>query len=161
VTTASWRTTGEAEHAMFGLTGMVSHPDLVLATHFVGGAVIVTAQADGPVQVHGSTVDSDLDPDHLAGLHAGRHSGRLFHFPGAGDLVGRMTVAALLARSVVDDVVMVGQLATLDVDAMLDTQGFVRPHFVDGRVVLAVRPAADGVIVPFEQRHPTPCCAEH
>ncbi len=72
-----------------------------------------------------------------------------------------MTVAQLMARSAVDDVVIFGHREPLDPDAVVDTQDFVRPHFVDGRVVLDVRSAADGVAVPFEQRHPTPCCADH
>ncbi|NUR09424.1 MAG: hypothetical protein HOQ22_00255 [Nocardioidaceae bacterium] len=38
--------------------------------------------------------------------------------------------------------------------------GFVRPLVQSGRVVLHVRPAEQGW-VPFEQRDPTPCCADH
>ena len=156
MTASAWRTTGEAEHAVLGLTGTPSHPDVVMATHFVDGAVVVTAAADGPVEVWGSAADLTEPADR----HTARRSGRLFRFPGADDLVGRMTVAQLVARSAVDDVVMLGG-QPLDPDTVVDTQGFVRPHFEGGRVVLHVRPAADGVAVPFEQPHPTPCCADH
>ena len=164
MTTSPWRTTGEAEHATLGLIGPSLTPDLVMATHFVDGTVVVTTQADGPVEVWGSVPDEGLDPAALAELgdrHTARRSGRVFHFPGVDELVGRMTVGELVARSAVDDVVMLGHREPLDADAVVDTQGFVRPCFADGRVVLDVRPAADGLAVPFEQPHPTPCCADH
>ena len=31
----------------------------------------------------------------------------------------------------------------------------------DGTVTLVLRPAVGGVLVPFEQPNPTPCCADH
>lgn len=43
----------------------------------------------------------------------------------------------------------------------VDTQGFVRTHLVEGVVRLVVRPAVGGLVVPFEQPNPTPCCADH
>lgn len=163
MTASLWRTTGEAEHAMLGLIGAAPHPALVMATHFVGGAVLVTAQwgdglvevlaADGPA---GASTHTDL-----VAVHAKRESGRLFSFSGVDELVGRMTLAQLVARSAIDDVVMLGPREPLGPDAVIDTQGFVRPYFADGRVVLEVRPAAEGVVIPFEQRQPTPCCADH
>lgn len=162
MTAPLWRNTGEAEHATLGLTGAVpSTPDVVMATHFTGGAVVVTAQADGTVEVLGSTPDGGLDPAELVARHTARRSGRLFRFPGVDELVGRLTVAQLVTGSAIDDVVMLGQREPLGPDAVIDTQGFVRPYFVDGHVVLEVRPAADGLVIPFEQRHPTPCCADH
>ncbi len=165
VTALHWRTTGEAEHAMLGLTELASHPDLIMATHFVDGAVVVTAQADGPVEVWGpaGAAAALAEP---AERHTARRSGRLFRFPGVDDLVGGRR-----GRSD-DGGAADGPLGgrrrrhartrePLGPEAVVDTQEFVRPHFVDGRVVLDVRPASDGVAVPFERRHPTPCCADH
>jgi hypothetical protein len=39
------------------------------------------------------------------------------------------------------------------------TGGFVRPEFRDGRLVLLVEPAADGVFQPAEVEQPHECCA--
>ncbi len=161
-TTTSWRTTGAAEHAMLDRTGPGGDPLRFMATHFHEGAVLVTDQSgDGPVHIVGADGPADrITHTGLAVLHRDRRGGRLFHFPGA-DLVGTMTVARLLADSAIDEVVMVGHREPLPSDARIDTQGFLRPLFVQGRTVLVVRPAADDVVVPFEQPDPTPCCADH
>ncbi len=172
MTPAVWHTTGEAEHALRGLTG-----PSVLATHFHAGAVVVTAEtATGDVSlltaadshtVAGGVADgvangaADADLVALLGLHRDRRAGRLFRFPGVDALTGVLSVGALVADSGIDDVVMVGHREPLDADALVDTQDFVRPLFVQGRTVLVVRPAQDGLVVPFEQPDPTPCCADH
>ncbi len=46
-------------------------------------------------------------------------------------------------------------------DVVLDTQDFVRPVYSGGALVLHVRPGMHGVVVPFEQPNPTPCCTDH
>ena len=45
--------------------------------------------------------------------------------------------------------------------AKLLTQDFVRPTFQAGHLTLLVQPFDDECLVPFEQPHPTPCCANH
>jgi hypothetical protein len=51
--------------------------------------------------------------------------------------------------------------AAADPDAELDAQDLIRPQWRDGELVLTVIWAAGGRLVPFETRHPTPCCAAH
>jgi hypothetical protein len=46
-------------------------------------------------------------------------------------------------------------------DDRLDTRDFVRPQFRSGELILTATPTAGGVLVPFETRNPTPCCANH
>jgi hypothetical protein len=75
-------------------------------------------------------------------------------------LVGTLTVAEVLASSAIDRVAVLGGSAA-EPSAVLDTQGYVRPQWRGGELVLTVMPAAGGRLVPFEKRHPTPCCAAH
>ncbi len=95
-----------------------------------------------------------------ASAAAADRSGRAVIFPGSAELTGTLTVGEVLARTAIDRVeVLGGGLA--DEAATLDTRDFVRPQFRDGELVLTVLPAAGGVLVPFETRDPTPCCASH
>ncbi len=48
-----------------------------------------------------------------------------------------------------------------DPAAVVETGDFVRPQFRSGELVLVTTPAAGGLLVPFERRDPTPCCAAH
>lgn len=159
-----WATTREAEHAVLGLTEV--RPDLTLATHFSGGGVVVTSRRGAAgVHVHrpGGIPSTALDEEDAAlrALHRDQSGGRLFAFPGAAEVTGPMTVAALLAATAIDAVVVLGQVPPPAPDTVLDPQGFLRPHLEQGRVMLAARPAAGGILVPFEQATPTPCCAGH
>lgn len=86
--------------------------------------------------------------------------GRAVIFPGSGELVGTLTVAEVLARSAIDKVEVLGSGAAPE-DAHIDTGGFVRPQYRFGELVLTTTPAAGGILVPFETRDPTPCCAGH
>jgi hypothetical protein len=69
-------------------------------------------------------------------------------------------VREVLATSAIDDVVVIGG-APPSPHLRVDTQEFVRPHFVTGRLVLHTRPAASADLVPFEQPEQTPCCTDH
>ncbi|WP_307834312.1 hypothetical protein [Paractinoplanes lichenicola] len=86
--------------------------------------------------------------------------GRAVIFPGSADLTGRLTVAELLERTAIDRVEVLGS-GVADDDAVVDTRDFVRPQYRGGDLVLVTMPAAGGVLVPFETRDPTPCCADH
>lgn len=154
-----WRTTRGAEHAT---AEEVRHSGVVsAATHFSteSPAVLVTiADVSGTITVLGS--DDPDEQDELRGRHLLQTSGRLFAFPGGEALQGRTSVARLLDLSAVDEVRLVGSPAPVEPAVVVDTQGFVRPTMQDGLVRLVLRPAADGVLVPFEQSNPTPCCAD-
>ena len=157
-----WSTTNEAELALLS----TARKDVVSAcTHFATStsAVLVTVEVDGGVDVlgvDGSGADA-ADVDRVRSLHAGRRGGRLFVFPGCTDLVGTMTVGELRSISDVDEVVMIGQRELVRDEQVIDTQGYVRPELDEGVVRLLVRPAAGGLVIPFEQPNPTPCCADH
>ncbi|MEU3238057.1 MULTISPECIES: hypothetical protein [Streptomyces] len=88
-------------------------------------------------------------------------SGRAVLFPGAAALTGTLTLAELLARSAVDRVTVLGTPDEPSPDTRLVTRNHVRPHWQDGRLVLAAMPAVGGTLVPFEDPAPTPCCADH
>ncbi len=157
-----WRTTGEAEHALLS----TAREDVDSAcTHFAASvsAVLVTVEAGGVVDVLGGAGSGahEADVERVRALHTGRRGGRLFVFPGCADLVGRMTVGELRGASAVDEVVMIGQRELVPDDQEIDTQGYVRPELADGVARLLVRPAAGGLVIPFEQANPTPCCADH
>lgn len=92
--------------------------------------------------------------------HEARRSGRLVVFPGSTTLTGDLTVATILATTPIDRVVVLGGTEA-PTDAILRTGDFVRPQWNNGTLVLTAMPAAGGVLIPFETRNPTPCCAEH
>jgi hypothetical protein len=97
-----------------------------------------------------------------AGADAARAGkfGRAVIFPGSSGLTGELTVASLLERTAIDRVEVLGSGVAPD-DAVVDTRDFVRPQFRGDDLVLMTMPAAGGVLVPFETRDPTPCCADH
>ncbi|MFI5933023.1 hypothetical protein [Actinoplanes sp. NPDC051494] len=86
--------------------------------------------------------------------------GRAVVFPGSRHLLGDLTVGEILDRSAIEQVRVLGG-ATADRTATVRTNDYVRPQWTDGSLVLTVLPAAGGVLVPFETRDPTPCCADH
>ncbi|GAA2640465.1 hypothetical protein Adu01nite_74760 [Paractinoplanes durhamensis] len=86
--------------------------------------------------------------------------GRAVIFPGVEDLVGMLTAGEIRERSAIDRVEVLGS-GVADDDARVDTRDFVRPQYRDGELILTTTPAAGGVLVPFESREPTPCCANH
>ena len=86
--------------------------------------------------------------------------GRAVVFPGADRLVGTLTVAEILAISAIDRVEILGS-GEADPSALVDTRDFVRPQYRSGSLVLTTTPAAGDLLVPFETRDPTPCCADH
>ncbi|MGW5563507.1 hypothetical protein ACWEWD_08815 [Streptomyces tendae] len=88
-------------------------------------------------------------------------TGRAVLYPGAAALTGTLTVAELLARSAIDRVTVLGAPHEPAPDTRLVTRDHVRPHWQDGRLVLAAMPAVGGTLVPFEDPDPTPCCADH
>ncbi len=158
----SWATTREAEHAFSALGDLGTGDVVSAATHFSSSSssVLVTALLEGgEVVILGSR--DPVDSAHVRRLHAEREGGRLFRYAGSALLEGVMPVGRLVAGSAIEDVTMIGQRVPVDPHTEIDTQAFVRPHLVGGRVQLVVRPAADGRVVPFEQPNPTPCCVNH
>ncbi|MDT7839667.1 hypothetical protein [Streptomyces justiciae] len=87
--------------------------------------------------------------------------GRAVLYPGAAAVTGTLTIAALLTRSVIDRVAVLGIPGPPAPGTLLVTRDHVRPQWQDGELVLAAVPAAGGVLVPFEVPEPTPCCADH
>ncbi|MBM2621751.1 hypothetical protein JIG36_40235 [Actinoplanes sp. LDG1-06] len=86
--------------------------------------------------------------------------GRAVIFAGSAELTGRRTVAEIVSSTAIDRVEVLGS-GVADDDAVVDTRDFVRPQYRSGDLVLVTMPAAGGVLVPFETREPTPCCADH
>ncbi|MCW2877980.1 MAG: hypothetical protein JWQ95_2080 [Sphaerisporangium sp.] len=112
--------------------------------------------------------DSRTGPDDLAEgaalaavEHAAGSGGRLVVFPGHAELTGTLSVAELLARSAIDDVVVLAQAEEPSPDTPVTTNDHIRPQWRDGRVVLLTMPARGGYLMPAEVPNPTPCCADH
>lgn len=107
-------------------------------------------------------VSADLRPaaDAAAAAHRARRSGRAVLFAGCDRLVGTLTVADLLAASAIEEVRVLGGPPPRP-DTPVQTRDFVRPHWVDGTLVLMTTPVAGGFLAPFEVPDPTPCCADH
>jgi hypothetical protein len=102
-------------------------------------------------------------PDELrsaADAAASDKFGRAVLFAGSSALTGRLTVEEIISGSAIDRVEVLGS-GVADPDTIVDTRDFVRPQFRHGDLVLVTMPAAGGVLVPFETRDPTPCCADH
>jgi len=83
-------------------------------------------------------------------------AGRVVRFPGQESVSGRLPVAELVAATAIDEVVGVGVAVTPD--HVVDTLGFLRPHWSEGRLRLLVEQAAGGVLQPFEVEFPHECC---
>ncbi len=149
----------------------LGHPDLAAADHWIRSldpapvlaCTHLVAEPHRHVAVSLTTTGRyETDPSLAAAAAAARdgRSGRAVIFPGSADLTGTLTVGEVLTRSSIDRVEVLGG-GVADDDAVLDTRDFVRPQFRDGELVLTTTPAAGGVLVPFETRDPTPCCANH
>lgn len=150
-----WTTNREAEEHGRDALRRLGLPVLVACTHLVPGRVVVTAEVDGAADA-GSPA-----PEVLTTVEAQRTrtGGRAFAFPGIEFLDGTLDVEELLADSAVDRVRVIGGGEVAG--RRLDTQSFVRPQFEGGALVLTVRPARNGTLVPFEQPVQRPCCAAH
>ena len=131
---------------------MTSFPDVAAAEHWI--------LAQDPVPAVACTHLRRSPRPHVAVTVDEPGSGRAVRFPGVDALTGTLTVAEVLAASAIDRVEILGG-GTAPPEAVLDTRDFVRPQWRDGALVLTVTPAAGGCYVPFETRHPTPCCAAH
>lgn len=125
----------------------------------VDGAVVATSSGLADGLCHGQDAGALAGAWSALAAAATGTSGRLVQFAGAADLVGRLSVADLLAGSAVEEVVVVGG-AVPTPGAVVDTLGFVRPRLEQGRVRLLVQPAAGGVLVPFERADPHRCCED-
>lgn len=154
----------EGEHFRDRTAEAIELPD---AERVAGAQVVQRGEQSGSVLGSNSVLGVDpLTDDHrlvaeaVLRQHRQHTGGRLFQYLGGQDLTGHMTVENLLAGTEIKEVVMVGQRQHLDPEATIDTQGFVRPSMTDGRIQLVVRPAADGLVIPFEaQPHPLLRCA--
>jgi hypothetical protein len=127
-----------------------------LAGVFPGSGVVV--DADDRRIVSGPAELADGAEEALE-RHRRRTSGRLARFPGQAAIERRLTVADIVAESCVDEVVGLAGVEVND-GSVVDLTGFVRPTWKDGRCIVTVQPAAQGLI-PFEVRDQIPCCSNH
>jgi len=129
----------------------------------------------GPVLAQAGSADDSADdqadhqaddasaPARTALAEAGSGSaGRAVRFPGSAGVTGRVTVADLVARTGIDEVRgLYGPVADGDV-VETGPNGFLRPIWHGGQLVLLVEPTAGGVLKPFEIESPHQCCGgEH
>ena len=146
------RTLAEADHWIASL----SPAPVVACTHLVASPFPHVAISLLSTEVF------ETDPELAAAAAAattGTH-GRAVRFPGVERLVGDLTVSEILQRSAIAQVEILagGPAGPADV---VRTDDFVRPQYRSGELVLVTTPAAGGLLVPFERRDPTPCCADH
>ncbi|WP_433376509.1 hypothetical protein ACQPZX_07960 [Actinoplanes sp. CA-142083] len=147
------RELSEADHWILSL----SPAPVVACTHLVSEPyrhVAISLTAAGET----FPTSAELQPGADAAL-TGKF-GRAVIFPGSTDLVGTLTVEEILSLSAIAKVEVLGSGGATP-DQRVDTCGFVRPQYRFGELVLTTTPAAGGLLVPFETRDPTPCCANH
>ncbi|MFC4121175.1 hypothetical protein [Nonomuraea zeae] len=96
-----------------------------------------------------------------AAAHFDRRAGRVVTYPGRDQLTGVVTVAALLAGSAIERVLLLASADPPGGDVLVLTNDHVRPVWQDGLMTLLTMPAAGGRIAPAEVPCPTPCCADH
>ena len=156
-----WPTTREAEREALRMASDAGLPVITACTHFAADPprVVVTVETSAHPSAALPTATGAVVDGLVDGHRTGR-TGRVFAFPGAQEVPGELTLGALTAGTAVDRVVSLGG-AEPGPDTVLRTQGFLRPELVAGELVLRVRPADGGAVVPFEQPSPTPCCADH
>ncbi|UQU63518.1 hypothetical protein COUCH_31615 [Couchioplanes caeruleus] len=144
------------------------HPDTAAAEHWLASLdpqpVLACTHLVRDPRPH-VTWTLVFDGDIPAGLPpatpgAARDGGRAVVYPGVGRLTGEITVGDVLAGSAIDRVEILGG-GEAEPSAVLRTNEYVRPQWRDGMLVLMTMPAVGGVLVPFETRNPTPCCAAH
>lgn len=131
----------------------------------------LAALTAGPEELAAAWGDRVLGPGPAAGRaasraaaeHARKEGGRAVLYPGADRLTGTVTVAGLLAGSAIEDTLVVGAPPghRPDPGARVLTRDHVRPEWRQGRLTLALVPAAGGLLAPFEVPDPTPCCVDH
>lgn len=162
-------TVAEAEHWLddvLAATGLDGVDGVVACTHLVRAPWPHVAVS---LAVPGAEIPDGLPavPEPLARAagqaraeHLAGRSGRACHFPGRDALTGTLTVAALLTRSAIDEVVVLGAPPP-GPDTLVDTRNHVRPRWSGGRLTLVTTPGPQGRIAPWELPSPTPCCAHH
>lgn len=123
--------------------------DLVLSQVDRGGPIAVptiSARVVGAVPAGFAVVDPPT-------------RGRCVRFPGQDGLVGVRPAGEIVAESAIDEVVGIG--VPVNPESPVDTRGFLRPSYEDGRLVLLVEPTVDG-LRPVEIEDPHQCCGgEH
>ena len=140
--------------------GPVRHLDLLALARGAlppGGATVCRTTRHGVPAVGGRTVSAVAT---AAGEAATGSRGRVVSFPGQDVVTGAVTVGDLVATTAVDAVVGLAGTVVGAVD-VVDTAGWVRPRWNDGRLELLVERGAGGVLRPFEQRRQVACCASH
>ena len=143
--TGGWTSTREAESGYREAADLLGPAAPVAATVFVPAGVLGES-AEVAVWCGAGA----------AGLVEGA---RVFALPGLEGPPRRLTVAELVRDTDIDAVEGLAGIS-VTADSVVDTQGFLRPTVERGRIVLRVRPGVHALI-PFEQPHPTPCCADH
>ncbi|MEU9069375.1 hypothetical protein AB0D60_21125 [Streptomyces sp. NPDC048306] len=154
----------EADHLLRALASELALPEGVFGcTHLVrdGRPRVALSLAAESEPVLRTVRDRLTEQGYEVSDGAPDEAGRAVLFPGADALTGTLTLAELLARSAIDRVTVLGTPGEPDPRTLLVTREHVRPHWQDGRLVLAAMPAAGGTLVPFEDPDPTPCCADH
>jgi hypothetical protein len=162
--------TKEAEHWLHDLgldlpagtiacTHLVHRPwphvalSLAVPHHGSSAAPVLDGLPPVPAELTGAAADARAE-------HAERRAGRAVLYPGVDRLVGELTVAELLAMSAIEAVTVLGGPQPEPAD-VIGTRDFVRPQWIDGRLVLMATPVEPGRIAPFEIPDPVACCTFH
>ncbi|GAA2560510.1 hypothetical protein GCM10010435_34860 [Winogradskya consettensis] len=97
---------------------------------------------------------------HVAVTETPSEGARAVIFPGSSTLTGDLSAADILSLSAINAIEILGGAAIIG-DQLIRTGDFIRPQWQNGGLILTVMPAVGGLLVPFETRNPTPCCADH
>lgn len=144
-------------HVALSLVFAATHPVATTPVATTPIAAVSSAAAESSIAAESSAA---TESPAAAAEHRARSSGRAVLYPGVARLVGTLSVAEIIASSAIDRVDVLGG-GPADPETLVDTGDFVRPQWHAGALTLTTTPAAGGRLVPFETRHPTPCCSAH
>ena len=150
-----------------------------VATHIIGGFYVASAAlpdrqtanrvaaAFNQRGMSAATDEATGDPNvranvavdrsrQAARLHRNKVGGRVVRFVGDVTLDATVTVTQLLAGTPIDGVIALGGKVRPEDEIVID--GFARPTYAEGKLILHVTPLADGRYRTFEIANPHQCC---
>ena len=149
-----------------------------VATHIVGGCYVtsvavlgadtaerlarafskrgMTAASFPSIEAAGEGSKGYVRAQTAAAAQHEKQSGRLITFAGDDSLSGTASVDTLVTKTPIDEVVALG--GEVGPDDLVVIDGFARPTYEGGRLILHVTPLADGRFRTFEISNPHQCC---
>ncbi|GIF55289.1 hypothetical protein [Asanoa iriomotensis] len=157
-------TVAAAEHWLHELLADIDPTDVMACTHFVSTPtphVAVSLALPRALTLPDPAAEFAEGARIARDAHAAGTAGRAVVFPGQDRMTGVMSVADLLAAGAIDRIRVLGSAAPPAPSTEVDTLGYLRPQWMDGRLTLLTQPANSGRLAPFEVADQRGCCSDH